>query len=169
MPFLDLSVDDVGPNRTREALARIEAVMLFPDDREKASRVAYYGAGRAAIEPLPADADITTPAAFMRWLANAPDNLNSLSSKIERRFIIGLAIGRVVTELLCNRDKSLGSALDDAAARFNKIRESHPSLNRLRQNYWENARFRSVCHLWAATYTLQVWTPRQVFPCALID
>jgi hypothetical protein len=169
-PLLDLTVEDVGPNRTREALARLEATMLFPDVSAKAARVAYFGAARATIEVMSADTAAIS-AGFVPWLANAPDNLDSLSEQIRRRFIVGLLLGRMVAEMVCDgaREKTIEDVCQDLEKEFNRGPDVGFRVNQLSSNWWNQFGFRKVGHLWAATCYLEAWTPRRVFPCALID
>src|ERR1700674_5592569 len=95
-PFLELSVDDVGPTRNRATLGCLESHMLFPDDEEKRHRCIAATAASAVdefLDALPEGSFVTKDVA--QALRRAPE-LPEFDDELKRRSSVGAVVGNVL-------------------------------------------------------------------------
>src|SRR4051794_1651249 len=89
---LELTPADVGPNRTRLAVAYIECVMLWPDDPTKQTR-GYETALAERIGDAAENAPFPIPKEFMRVVLNAEPK-RIMQESIRQSFERGVTSGR---------------------------------------------------------------------------
>jgi hypothetical protein len=160
-PFLQIHPDNVGPNRNRAVLGYIESVMLFPDNELKRDRAIAATAAETIIELISETTVVGKEVAEV--LRKAPE-IPALDDELKRRFSIGVAVGKVVVEMICDSSATLDVLFSKAQNEFNKARHNlsieTPTIQNVQKNWWP--RFRSVAHLWAASVMLP-----ERFPCSL--
>lgn len=167
-PFLSLTAQDVGPDRSRAVLGYIESVMLFPDHAPKQERAIMASRAETVLEEIPEGGLLDKLTA--NFLRNAPP-LPEVGEDLARRFAIGAGIGHMVIQLL----NDPGTIIRDKISEIeNRLKEGRPKLvsfpfppiENVQKNWWP--RFRPVSHLWAASLLLR--DPQHSpppFPCSL--
>jgi hypothetical protein len=152
MPDLPITDDEVnGAARNRMVLAKIEAVMLWPDD-PAARGVAYQAAWTQFCTPPGAPQEVTAAR-------------QASQQDVQRCFRQGVAAGKILHNALGRpevgeTDFNL-NALKTDAARLLEL----GSVKNMDNVHWR--KMRPVAHLWAAYYACGISERDAPFPCRL--
>jgi len=169
MPFLPIGKSAIE-SPTRFDLAKIEAIMLFPEDEAERALVERAAAARVAVETAEKEqihaAKGDAIAQLLRYVHEAP-RLSEIvaGEKFFRRHLFGRVAGIILTETLARRElhpnaPNMGHVKKRLGAGLKNLKVSKATID---DTIWP--RFACVAHLWAAYLALMETTGSDVFPC----
>jgi hypothetical protein len=175
VPILDLRPDCLN-KPSRLDLARIEVVMLWPQDETQRARALEAAAVQSLgemVEQLGADETpvaitVSDLKALTRRILGAP-RLTALQQEVRRPFTRGLVAGLLLYEVVG------WASLNPAIAGLGRVkahivkRRIFPrvSVKTIDNIIWPS--FKPVAHLWAAYQSIRLSTRDVAFPCRIRD
>jgi hypothetical protein len=182
MRYLNLTSKDVGPCRSREALVRIECVMLYPTNEDERRRAEHAGLARVQLDEevaRPTDND----AAFLRrddvlerykFFASAVP-IEEIQAKAQSHFAHGVSAAIRLINYVAYAASGANSTLRDQKKEIRKKLSGTLLFKSLSDASLEGgwSKYRPVAHLWAAYVQLGIiccdsQIPSE-FPCHLDD
>jgi hypothetical protein len=174
MPILDISRDELGPQRGQATLVYLQAVMVAPDDPLMRRRIfEAFDAARIinALDEAPDDA-FPTPEqtrVLMRFGNEAP-RLAEVSEDSNRPYFHGVTTGLVLAAIIHRRDAghpraNLGDVMDLVSKRLSGANDLTLSRGTINNVVWP--KYRCVAHLWAAYVHAAIQGRDGTCPCRL--
>lgn len=171
MPELDISTDILD---TRDALAEVEAVMLFPDDPQmrdtvrrverqhaliEAAKVGDFRIDSASLAEAMEGALHTATPAWLEEQTKRPMHYGCVAGVILLKMLYGEQTGQLAENTIRKTATKLHGAM--WRSYIGSLSEEH-----IKQDVWP--RFMPVAHLWSATIALQNEGVTE-FPCRIVD
>ncbi|WP_119461886.1 hypothetical protein [Rhodospirillaceae bacterium SYSU D60014] len=180
MPYLDLTPEMVGPQRTPLVLSYLENLMLWPDDEQKRARAIEAGKGQFMLDNIkawPAQADaLKLPIVadlFQEALAKPP--LAQVREDAETPHLHGMIAGWIPVQYLIRSEVEgsyvkLEDLKDEIVGYLKQRLNMQRGISVFTINTTILPRYRPVQHLWAAHVArLDPSTTEYIFPCPLPD
>lgn len=175
MPFMEITPEMIGPERTRLSLVYIETLMLWPhdpDQRAEAMKTGTVSFIHDSIANVPSARRSVKDTEWFDWISLAADAmpLRIIHQQSQHHFVQGVIAGELLSAIVGDhasgqsiKVQSIKNEIIECCA-SRKSDHFRISLSTLENTIWK--RYKPVSHLWAA-YLGNALRGDHVFPCRI--